>query len=540
MSTLVLFNGPIYTLDPAQPVARAVAIRDGRIFAVGTEGRVQAAVAGQRGETINLRGRAVVPGLTDAHVHIVFQGLTAREARLGDAASLEAALATVAERAAGLAPGAWLRGWGWDHIPWGRRWPTSADLDAVCPAHPAVLTRKDGHSLWVNSRALALAGITADTPDPAGGQIQRDRDGEPTGILLEAAMELVRAVVPPTTEEERVAATRDAMAEALSYGVTSVHIPPGTNHASGPEAWRALQTLRARGELGVRCLAYIAQPDLEGALAMGLRSGLGDSWIRLGGLKLFADGSLGSESAEMLSHYEGRRHTGIATLEPEQLFELVRRANAGGISVAVHAIGDAANRKVLDAIEQARAERERDGAEHAPLTLPNRIEHVQVLHPKDLPRLAQLGVIASMQPIHCTSDIEAADALWGPRCALAYAWRSVRDSGATLAFGSDAPVETMNPWRGIHAAVTRQRPGGHPEGGWHPEQRIGVEEALWAYCVGPAIASGEQREKGRIAPGALADLAVLTGDPIRSAPAELHAITAAMTIVAGRVAFERS
>ncbi|HMQ34365.1 MAG TPA: amidohydrolase [Chloroflexaceae bacterium] len=540
MPTLVLYNGPIYTFDPGQPVARALAIRDGRVFAVGTEGRVQAAVAGQRGETINLRGRAVVPGLTDAHVHIVFQGLTAREARLGEAASLDDALAVVAGRARDLPPGAWLRGWGWDHIPWGRRWPTRADLDAVCPDRPAMLTRKDGHSLWVNSRALALAGVTADTPDPAGGQIQRDRDGEPTGVLLESAMELVRAVVPPVTEEERLDALRAALAEALSYGITSVHIPPGTNHASGPEALRALQTLRARGQLAVRALAYLAQPDLEGALAMGLRSGLGDRWVRLGGLKLFADGSLGSESAEMLSHYEGRRHTGIATLPYEQLEDLVCRANMGGISVAVHAIGDAANRKVLDAIERARQAREQAGPDAPPLALPNRIEHVQVIHQKDLPRLAQLEVIASMQPIHCTSDIEAADALWGPRCALAYAWRSLKDSGATLAFGSDAPVETMNPWRGVHAAVTRQRPGGHPAGGWYPEQRLSAEEALLAYCVGPAIASGEAAEKGRLTVGALADMAVLTGDPLRSAPAELHAITAAMTIVEGKVAFERS
>lgn len=540
MSTLVLYNGPIYTLDPGQPVARALAIRDGRIFAIGSEGRVQAATAGQRGETINLRGRAVVPGLTDAHVHIIHQGLTAREARLGAADSLEQAQAIIAERAAALPPERWLRGWGWDHIPWGRRWPTRADLDAVCPDRPAMLSRKDGHSLWVNSRALALAGISADTPDPAGGQIQRDRDGEPTGILVETAMELVRSVAPPLTEAERIDALQTALTEALSYGITSVHVPTATNHNTGPEAMRALQSLRARGELSVRAMVYIAQPDLEGALAMGLRSGFGDRWLRLGGLKLFADGSLGSESAEMLTHYEGRRHTGIATLEPELLEDLVCRANLGGISVAIHAIGDAANRKVLDAIARAQAARRELGLADAHLALPNRIEHVQVVHQKDLPRLAQLGVIASMQPIHATSDSEMADALWGPRCALAYAWRSLKESGATLAFGSDAPVESMNPWRGIHAAVTRQRPDGFPQGGWYPEQRLTVDEAMWAYCVGPAIASAEAGEKGRLVTGALADMAVLTGDPYRSAPAELHAITAAMTIVEGKVAFERT
>ncbi|GAB4444798.1 MAG: amidohydrolase [Chloroflexi bacterium OHK40] len=539
MPPLVLYNGPIYTLDPRQPTARAALIADGWVVAVGSEGRVQAAAAGMRAETINLRGRAAVPGLTDAHVHITWQGMTSFEVRLGAAATLEQAQAMIAERAASLPPGSWLRGGGWDHSAWGRRWPTRADLDAVCPDRPAALARKDGHSLWANSRALALAGITAATPDPPGGAIQRDRDGEPTGILTETAMELLRAVIPPISEAERLEALRAAFAEALSYGITSIHVPPGTNHASGPETLRDMQTLRARGELSVRCLAHLAQPDLERAVAMGLRSGLGDEWLRIGGLKLFADGALGSESAEMLTHYEGRRHTGIATIELELLNELVETANLHGIAVAIHAIGDAANRKVLDAIERALAARAALGEAAPPLAFPNRIEHVQVLHQKDMGRLAQLGIIASMQPIHCTSDMEVAEALWGPRCAYSYAWRSLLASGATLAFGSDAPVETMNPWLGLHAAVTRQRPGGTPAGGWYPEQRLSVEEALHAYCTGPALASGEANLKGRIAPGMRADIAVLTGDPFRSAPDDLHAITAAMTIVDGKVVFER-
>jgi predicted amidohydrolase YtcJ len=539
MTTLVFYNGPIYTLDSALPVARAIAIRDGRVIAVGSEGHVQASVAGLRGETINLRGRAVVPGLVDAHVHITQQGLAMREAHLGAAASLEQAQAIIAARVAALPPGAWLRGGGWNHTAWGRRWPTSADLDAVCPDHPAILTRKDGHSLWVNRRALALAGITAATPDPEGGQIQRDRDGQPTGILIETAMDLMLAAVPPISPTERLDALRAALREALSYGLTGIHVVPAPNHATGPEVLRDLQTLRARGELALRALVYFAQPDLEGAIHMGLRSGLGDHWLRLGGLKLFADGSLGSESAEMLTHYEGRRHTGIATIEPELLDATIRRANLHGLSVAVHAIGDAANRKVLDAIERAAADRAAAGDAAPPLTLPNRIEHVQVVHPKDLPRLAALGIIASMQPIHCTSDIDAAEALWGPRCAYAYAWRSLYASGATLAFGSDAPVESMNPWFGLHAAVTRQRPDGTPAGGWRPEQCLSVGEAISAYCRGPASASAEADLKGHLAVGALADLAVLTGDPFQSSPAELRAITAAMTVVGGKVVFER-
>ncbi|RRR66526.1 MAG: amidohydrolase [Candidatus Viridilinea halotolerans] len=539
MSTLVFYNGPIYTLNAEQPVVRALAVRDGRIVALGSEGRVQASVAGQRGEPINLRGRALVPGLTDAHVHIIQQGLTLYEVHLAGVTSLKEAQKLIAERSAQLPAGTWLRGGGWNHSAWGQSWPTRADLDAVCADRPVILTRKDGHSLWVNSRALSLAGITATTPHPEGGQIQRDRNGQPTGILIEAAMDLVLAVVPPLTEEERLAALRAALREALSYGLTSFHVVPLPNHASGPEVLRDLQTLRTRGELSLRALVYFAPPDLEGVIHMGLRSGFGDHWLRLGGLKLFADGSLGSESAEMLSHYEGRRHTGMATLEPEVLDATIRRANLHGISVAVHAIGDAANRKVLNAMERAAADRAALGDAAPPLALPNRIEHVQVIHAKDLPRLAALGIIASMQPIHCTSDIEAAEALWGERCANAYAWRSLHESGATLAFGSDAPVESMNPWFGLHAAVTRQRPNGWPEHGWYPEECLSVEDAMRAYCIGPAIASAEADCKGQLRIGNLADFAVLTGDPFRSQPYELPALTAAMTVVGGKVVFER-
>ncbi len=535
MSTLILYNGPIYTRDPQLPVVRAIAIRAGHIVALGSEGHVQAATASAgRSEGINLKGRAVLPGLTDAHVHINYQGMASQEVRLGGASSIAEAVGRVADRARSLAPGVWLRGSGWDHSAWGGQWPTCSDLDVVCPRNPAIFTRKDGHSIWVNSAALALAGIGDAISDPVGGHIQRDRSGVATGIFLENAMELIRAVVPPPRPEERHAALRIALREALSYGITSLHIPPGIRPSDGSEILADLQTLRGQGDLNVRCLAHISAGDLEAAIALGLHSGLGDSVLRVGGLKIFADGSLGSESAEMLSHYEGRRHLGIATIEREVLNAMVARANTNGISVVIHAIGDAANRKVLDAIELARG----DG-DPPILAMPNRIEHCQVLHPKDIARFAALGVVASMQPIHCTSDMSSADELWGERSAHAYAWRELRDSGATLAFGSDAPVETMNPWPGIHAAVTRQRPDGYPVGGWYPEQRLTVGEVIDAYCIGPAIASGEAGQKGRLAPGMLADLAVLTGDPFHSTPSELHAITAAMTLVGGKVVFER-
>lgn len=547
MATLILYNGPIYTLVPGQLPARAIAIRDGRILAVGGEGKVQAA-AGSRAEVINLQGRAVVPGLTDAHVHITAQGFAMRQVQLDGLSSYSAALDRIADHVTRLPAGSWLHGGRWNHMDWGGAWPNRDDLDRICPDRPVFLSRKDGHSAWVNSRALELAGITDETADPFGGQIQRDSSGRATGILLETAMELVRTVIAPPTPEERREALRAAIDEGLSYGLTALQIPPGTNASDGRETLEDLQVLRERDQLRARCLAHLAGADLDLAISLGVRSGLGDYWLRVGGLKLFADGSLGSETAEMLTPYEGRRHSGLATLAEEELHALVRRANQHGISVIIHAIGDAANRKVLDAIEQAqlasRPEAMNNGVEsawpqHPTLALPNRIEHCQVVHAKDLDRFAALGVIASMQPIHATSDMLAADQLWGGRCALAYAWRSILDSGAILAFGSDAPVETLNPWPGVHAAVTRQRADGTPEGGWYSEQRLSVEESLRAYCHGPAIAAGEQEERGMLAPGMLADLVVLSDDPYRCAAAELQHINATMTIVDGLVAYER-
>ena len=533
MTTVILYNGLIYTLVPNQPVARAIAIRDGRVLAVGSEGKVQAA-AGSRAEAINLRGQAVVPGLTDAHVHITAQGFAMRQVMLDGITSYSLALEQIAAHV-GQHPGsAWLRGGRWNHMDWGGAWPTRDDLDKVCPDRPAMLSRKDGHSAWVNSQALALAGITDTTPDPFGGQIQRDNAGRATGILLETAIELMRGAIAPPSPEERRDALRAAIDEGLGYGLTAIQIPPSTNHADGRETLEDLQILRERGQLKIRCQTHLAGADLDTAVALGLRSGLGDRWLRIGGLKLFADGSLGSETAEMLTPYEGRRSTGLATLSEEELHAAIGKANQNGISVMVHAIGDAANRKVLDAIEQAQS------AGRPALAIPNRIEHCQVLHPNDLGRFAALGVIASMQPIHATSDMLVADALWGQRSALAYAWRSLLNSGATLAFGSDAPVETLNPWPGVHAALTRQRVDGTPPGGWYPEQRLNIEETMQAYCHGPAIAAGEAAERGTLAPGMLGDLAVLSQDPFRCAPADLHKSHATMTIVEGRVVFERS
>jgi predicted amidohydrolase YtcJ len=550
MPSLIIYNGPIYTLDPAWPRVQAIGIRDGRVISVGSEGKVQAAVGG-RAEPINLRGRAVIPALTDAHVHLVWHGLARREIRLEGVDDLDVALQRVAAGAAGLPDGAWALGGGWDHSLWGGHWPTAAVLDALIPDRPVLLSRKDGHSAWVNSRALQIAGIADDTPDPPGGSIQREKK-RATGILFENAVDLVRRHIPDRTAEERLEALRDAMDEAHSYGMAGVHIPPGLRPGDAAMALADLQDLRACGQLKLRCLVHLGLDGLDDALRLGIRSGLGDRWLRIGGVKMFADGSLGSETAEMLSHYEGRRHLGAATMTTEELNDAVRRAIGGGLAVTIHAIGDAANRRVLDAIEAAQNE----GAKHEALSnggsidtlapsaqrsapIPNRIEHCQILHPQDIPRFAALGVVASVQPVHATADMEIAERLWGERCATAYAWRSLGDAGAVLAFGSDAPVESFNPWLGVHAAVTRQRPGNIPAEGWRPVQRLSVWDALQGFTTGAAAAAGTAHEQGRLAPGLLADLAILSADPFKINPSDLHTIQADIMMIEGEFVWER-
>ncbi len=530
MPSSILYNGAIYTLDPAMPRVQALGIRDGRVIVAGSEGKVQAAMGG-RAELINLQGRAVVPALTDAHVHFVGYALGRRELRLEGVTDYDEALRRVAAAADALPADAWLLGGGWDHSAWGG-WPRQTDLDARTPGRPALLIRKDGHSAWANSRALELAAIDDTTPDPPGGAIQREKK-RATGILLENAIDLVRAHIPPPSPEDRLHALRAAMVEAHSYGMAGVHIPPGLTAGDGAQVLRDMQSLRAAGELRLRSLVHIGLDTLDEALRMGLRSALGDRWLRLGGVKMFADGSLGSETAEMLVHYEGRRHFGTATLETDVLNDAVARALAGGIAVTIHAIGDAANRRVLDAIELAQM-----AGGPAP-ALPNRIEHAQIVHPKDIARFAQLGVVASMQPIHATADMDMADRLWGERCATAYAWRALQEAGATLAFGSDAPVEPLNPWLSIHAAVTRQRADGSPPAGWYPEQRIGLNEALRGFTVGPAVAAGAAHEQGTLMPGMLADLAVLSADPFKISAADLHAVNAELTMIEGEVVWTR-
>jgi len=528
---LLLFNGAFHTMEPRALRASAVAIRDGRFLHVGDEPGARSAFAGRSGmHEVDLEGRCVLPGLVDSHLHFMWyaQSLHGVDA---ETATLAEALDRVRSRASESRPGAWITGSGWNHNVWGDgAFPDRFSLDEAAPRNPVMLEAKSGHALWVNSLALDKAGIRLDTPDPDGGKIAHGRDGMPSGVLLENAMRLVQAVVPRPSSAELATMMRRAQTEAHRRGLTGIHDFDRTL------AFEAFQELRASGSLAIRVVKGIPHEMLPQAVALGIRSGFGDDMLQVGPVKMFADGALGPQTAWMLAPYEGTWSTGIPTLSEEQLFDDILRANRAGLACAVHAIGDAACHVVLNAFGRAasslgRQQRGRPG-------LRNRVEHAQILHQGDIPRFAQLSVIASMQPLHATSDMLIAEQHWGSRCETAYAWKSLLDAGARLAFGSDCPVETPDPLAGIHAAVTRRRADGSPgPDGWRPEQRLSVEQAVHGYTLGAAFAAGKEADLGSVTPGKLADLTILERD-IFSIPAhELSAVSVSATMVGGEFVY---
>lgn len=543
-ATLVLTNGRFYTMDRARPQVSAVAIRNDVIVATGSDEEMRALLA-PGGEWLDLGGRTVIPGLVDAHVHFQWFAINLRRVDLYEVPSKEEALRRIAATAESLPPGQWLEGRGWTQELWaGRAFPTAADLDAVAGHVPVYLAHKSGHAAWVNSRALRLAGITGNTADPAGGQIERDAQGEPTGLLLESAMDLVARLIPPPTPVAVAAAMQAAQPVCWQAGLTGLH------DFDGRTSFEALQMLQEAGELGLRVVKNIPAYRLEHAIGIGLRSGFGNDWLRIGGVKIFADGALGPRTAHMIEPYEGEpENRGIAVTDKEEMMAQAAEASAHGLSVTIHAIGDRANHDVLDVYaalrrqELAAAGLIHEGDEPAvrimldKLSRPlrHRIEHVQIIHPSDLPRLANLGIIASMQPSHATADMEMADRYWGARARHSYAWRSVLDTGATLVFGSDSPIEPIAPLPGLYAAVSRRRADGSPGvEGWYPEQKLALEEAVHAFTVAAAQTSGQSERQGSIAPGKLADLTVLS-QPIFELPAEALLETSVEATLVGGV-----
>jgi predicted amidohydrolase YtcJ len=517
-------------MDPQLWRASSLFVRDERIVAVGGNDLRETVSADTR--VVDLGGRCVLPGLTDSHIHFTGFALALKEVDLVGTESLEDALGRVAERVSVTPPGEWVKGRGWDQERWpDRQFPCASDLDAVVADHPVVLTAKSGHASVANSRALQLANITSDSPEPKGGQIVRDQAGVPTGLLLEKAMKLVKNVVPPSSPEKIASALPDAFERAWQVGLTSVHDMSMTE-TEDRTAFYVYQQLEAQGLLRLRVVKYLPDEMLDSALNLGLRSGLGSDWLRVGGIKLFMDGALGARTAAMLEPYEGYPdNLGILTTEREELADQARRATAGGLSLAIHALGDRANRIVLDELAAAGTDSD-TGLRH-------RIEHVQVLHPDDVGRLADLGVIASMQPIHAVQDAPMADRYWGDRCRTSYAWKSLLDTGAVLAFGSDSPVEDLNPFLGIQAAVTRTCPDGYSgSGGWYPEQALSVDEAVKAYTEGAAYAVGMESKLGTLSAGKLADLVVLDQDIFACDPEGIAETSVLGTMIAGEWALE--
>jgi len=516
---LVLINAHCYTMNPAQPHASALVVRGGRIAYVGDDEGARASVL-PGAEVVDLGGACVVPGLGDAHMHMNWYARSLAQVDV-ETPTLDEALARVAARVAQTPAGGWISGRGWNHNVWGGELPTAASLDRVASHHPVFLSAKSGHAGWVNSRALALAGITRDTPDPEGGEIVRDAAGEPTGALLEgAAMAPVRNLIPAPTHETLMDQVRVAMRQAHRLGLTCVH------DMDGPDVFRAEQELLERGDLSIRIVKSIPLAFLDEAIAVGLRTGYGNDRLRIGQVKMFTDGALGPRTAWMLEGFEtAPDNCGIPTNPIERVREGVLKANAAGLGAAIHAIGDRACREVIDIYQVS-------NARHPGLR--NRVEHAQILHPDDQPRMARLGVVASMQPIHATSDMHISDLHLGERAAGAYCFRALLNHGTVLAFGSDCPVEVIDPLVGIHAAVTRRRGDGTPgPDGWRGDQRLTVEEAVRGFTHGAAYAAGVERDLGTLALGKLGDVTVLGADIFRIDPMEIAATPVLGTVVGG-------
>ena len=525
---LLLTNGRVITMDQKNPRAEAIAVKGDRFVWIGTTQGARASVRAKR--TVDLRGATVFPGIVDAHTHLMSLGESFLKVDLKNVPTPEEAIRRIKARATTARPGEWILGWGWDEGSWAAHYPTHNALTAAVPNNPVVLTGLHSFASWVNKKALDIAGITKATPDPENGRIIRDeRTGEPTGILTNRAQDLVSKHLPALNIIQVKKALELAAAECVRNGLTSVH-----EARVSPLMIRAFRDLIREGRMPLRVYGMLDGADKQ----------LVDEWLTRGpevdstnhrftirSIKIFADGALGSRGAALSEPYSDQPATrGVVTTTESDLYSLTRRALSKGFQVATHAIGDFANHFVLNAYE--RATKEVPQAKDARL----RIEHAQVVAPSDVPRFAQLGVIASMQPVHCTSDMEWAEKRIGPaRIKGAYSWRWLIQSGARVPVSSDFPGETLNPFYTIYAAITRQDPSGTPAGGWHPEQKMTLEEVLRGYTMEAAYAEFEEDSKGSIEVGKLADMIVISGDITALPPKDTLSIRVMKTYVGGRL-----
>jgi hypothetical protein len=529
----ILVNANIYTVNPAQPQAEALAVRGGRLVAVGGNAAIRR-LAGGSTKVVDAGGMTVVPGLIDAHGHMLGLGQSLQRLDVHGANSPAEVGELVKREAARRKPGEWIQGRGWDQNKYpSREFPTHEALTAAAPDNPVLLTRVDGHAAWVNAKAMELAGITAATSDPEGGRIIRDSSGRPTGIFVDHAQGLVGSRLPRGTQADTLEALALAAKECVRLGLTGAH------DAGEPlNVINAYKELIAAKRLPLRVYAMIggAGPALDQYFKSGPEIGFGNGHLTVRSIKIIADGALGSRGAALIDDYSDEPgNRGLLTVTPDELLRVSEQALEHGFQVNTHAIGDRANRLVLDIYEAALLSRKQFPRDHR-----FRIEHAQILAPSDFPRLARLGIIASMQATHATSDMPWAERRIGhERAKGAYAWRTMLNAGARLADGSDFPVESPNPLFGIYAAITRQDQAGNPAGGWFPEERLTREEALRSFTIDAAYAAFEEKEKGSLEVGKLADFVVLSRDIMKVPPSQIPTTEVLRTVVGGETVYQK-
>ncbi len=523
---LVLRGGRIWA-GKGLPEGTAIALRGERVLAYGDETVVKA-VTGPATKVIELRGRLVLPGFNDAHVHFLDGGFGLLSVDLRPAKDEADFAKRLGDYAKTLPTGAWILQGNWDHEAWpSKALPTRRLIDSVTPDNPVFVSRLDGHMALANGVAMRLAGITRDSREPDGGTLVRDAAGEPTGVLKDKAQALMWAAVPEATRDMNLRAARAALKEAARVGVTTIQ------DNSAVDALPTYQELRAKGDLTARLYVWRYIQALAPLKAAGIRSGLGDDWIRLGALKILADGSMGAGTAAFFEPYaDDPKTSGLLLYPVAELERMILEADAAGFQLAVHAIGDRANALVLDAFEKA-------ATKNGPRDRRFRIEHAQVVREQDLARYRALGVIASIQPSHCIDDMHWAEKRIGrERCRHAYNFRSFTSRSIPVAFGTDWFVEPLDPRLGLYAAVTREFTEGGPKGGWFPEEKLSLEDAIDLYTRGSAYAEFADNDKGTLTPGKLADLVVFEKDLFKVPPREILGTPVDLTIVGGRVVFE--
>ncbi|MBU4267521.1 MAG: amidohydrolase [Acidobacteria bacterium] len=528
MADLVLYNGKIFTVDTNQPWAMAVAIRDGKFIAVGSDADVKK-LAGKNTEMVDLKGRLALPGFNDAHVHFANGGLYLLGIDLRPARDEKEFVSILKVYIGKLPKGEWVTGGNWDHENWpSKKHPHKSLIDAITPDHPVLLQRLDGHMSIANSLALKLAGITSDTPSPEGGEIVKDkRTGEPTGILRDTAIALVDEVIPPLSRQKRELAIRAAMRHARELGVTSIQ------DNSSSEDLEIYQDLLKKGELAVRVNAWRGADGWADFSRLGIQAAYGGPFLRLGTVKLFVDGSMGAGTALFFEPYADDPSTcGLPIHSQSKLNDLVRNADRVGLQIAAHAIGDKANAWILEAFALARKKNGVREARH-------RIEHAQVVRAQDCVSFKELGAIASIQPSHCIDDMRWAEKRIGARVADAYRFASFLAGGVRLAFGTDWDVEPLDPRLGLYAAVSRELPLGGPAGGWHPAEKLSLAQAIEMYTMGSAYAEFQEKVKGSITPGKFADLVVMEKNLFEISKKEILITPVVMTVLAGKIVFKK-